>query len=191
MRESDVINMWNHMQEEMSMSITASCWRCNEGANKGKVIISPCKCTNQFIHIHCLKISANLQNVLHCQFCRTRYPLKIKHKSLLECCRDSSTLLQMLREVRVPLFKILILIFCYMFFVSIIVYVIISYDYIMKDYNIFIVIFIIIMYLCSLLFFIYATVPIIINWSNRMREIYRKSTQEVKLTKQYPNVRVI
>ncbi|KAL6441296.1 hypothetical protein ACFW04_003509 [Cataglyphis niger] len=178
----ELIDMSN--QEEMS--IMASCWYCNNDGNKGK-LISPCKCTNYFIHIHCLEISANIWNVLYCQFCHTQYSLEIKHKSLLKCYRDSSTLFQILREVCAPLFKILILIFCYLFFISIIIYVIISYDYVMKDYNIFIIIFMIIMYLCGLFFFIYATVPIMINWSNRICKSYYKSTEEIKLIKQYPN----
>ncbi|XP_029677999.1 E3 ubiquitin-protein ligase MARCH2-like isoform X2 [Formica exsecta] len=85
MREFELIDTWSRVQQEIFRSVTTtSCWRCNEGANKGKVIISPCKCTNQFIHVHCLEISANTRNILHCQFCRTRYPLEIKHKSLLE-----------------------------------------------------------------------------------------------------------
>ncbi|XP_050446919.1 uncharacterized protein LOC126849278 [Cataglyphis hispanica] len=186
MKEGKLINISD--QEEIS--IMTSCWYCNEDGNKGK-LISPCKCTNQLIHLHCLKISANIWNVLYCQFCQTQYSLEIKHKSLLECYRGSSTLFQMLREVCAPLFKILILIFYYLFFVSIIVYVIISYDYVMKDYNIFIVIFIIIMYLYGLFFFIYATVPIMINWSDRIRKIYYKSTQEIILMKQHPNVQII
>lgn len=53
------------------------------GKNKGK-LVSPCKCIKQFIHVHCLEISANTQNVLDCPFCYTRYPLDIRCKSLLE-----------------------------------------------------------------------------------------------------------
>ncbi|XP_050445683.1 E3 ubiquitin-protein ligase MARCHF2-like [Cataglyphis hispanica] len=186
MREFE-LETWNLYQEERS--IAASCWHCNEGWNKGKLLISPCKCTDQFIHIHCLEISANTENVIHCQFCSARYPLEIKQKSLLECYRDS-TLLQLLREVRAPLFIVLFFMFSYLIFIVTFIYylyVIILFDY-MWQHKIFI--FMHNFYLWSSLFYIYNTMPYVIKFSNRIREIYHqwiKSTQEFKLMEQYPN----
>ncbi|KAL6441297.1 hypothetical protein ACFW04_003510 [Cataglyphis niger] len=185
MREFE-LETWNPYQEERS--IAASCWHCNKGWNKGKLLISPCKCTNQFIHIRCLEISANTQNIIHCQFCRTPYPLEIKQKSLLECYRDS-TLLHLLREVRAPLFNILIFMFSYFLIVIFIyyLYVIIIFGYVW-DHKIFI--FMLNFFLWSFFLYIYKTMPYIINFNNRIREIYHewiKSTREFKLMEQYPN----
>ncbi|XP_050445593.1 E3 ubiquitin-protein ligase MARCHF2-like [Cataglyphis hispanica] len=197
MGEFGLNDLCERLKEEIpllkeKMSITALCWRCNEGKNKGK-LVSPCKCIKQFIHVDCLEISANTQNILHCLFCHTQYPLDIRRKSLLECYRDN-TLLQMFREVCSPLFKLLAFIFYSFFLIGILIYIVTLFDYILIKDNLVIVIIIMLMILTcfyTFLFFVYTIEPFLSNWFDKIRNIYRKYTQEVKLKTQYSYVGII
>ncbi|KAL6441284.1 hypothetical protein ACFW04_003503 [Cataglyphis niger] len=197
MGEFGLNDLYERLEEEISllkekMSITALCWRCNKDKNKGK-LVSPCKCIKQFIHVHCLEKAANTQNVLHCLFCHTRYPLDIRRKSLLECYRDN-TLLQMFREVCSPLSKLLAFIFYYLFFISLLIYIHTLFDYVLIKDNLFmitIIIFMILICFYTFLFLIYMIEPFIYNWIDKICNIYHKNTQEIKLKKQYLSAEII